>query len=173
MLRGLTPAIRLVLFLKREYWWHSDNSDMFYHLYQLNYFLFQIMWHPSKCVFVFVAVCCLVCVYGAPYKSKRHSSQLENVMKRMESILRIAERERTGKSTNTKTDREDFLEKQTPLFNDNSMNLVKLDKKDTWDDYGLGGGRYGKRADSYWIGGGRYGRSSNNVDHVDISDYDS
>ena len=45
----------------------------------------------------------------------------------------------------------------------------KSKRQGAWSyDYGLGGGRFGKRSyGDYGIGGGRYGRD---VDHVDISD---
>nr|AXN93480.1 cholecystokinin [Mizuhopecten yessoensis] len=53
-----------------------------------------------------------------------------------------------------------------------------IDKRQgRWDlDYGLGGGRFGKREyDDYRLGGGRFGRDLNHVrdmDHVDLNTFD-
>ncbi|GFO12996.1 Betsin [Plakobranchus ocellatus] len=50
-----------------------------------------------------------------------------------------------------------------------NKNIENIKRQGAWSyDYGLGGGRFGKRTyGDYGIGGGRFGRD---VDHVDISD---
>ncbi|KAL3854476.1 hypothetical protein ACJMK2_013742 [Sinanodonta woodiana] len=52
---------------------------------------------------------------------------------------------------------------------DNSVGSIVEKRQGAWDfDYGLGGGRFGKRGSAeYSLGGGRFGRD---VDHVDLED---
>ena len=73
-------------------------------------------------------------------------------------------------------------QRQSPLIsailNSKSDNLkedIGVDKRQgRWDfDYGLGGGRFGKRFADYSLGGGRFGRDIDHVLHLDdVTDYE-
>lgn len=77
---------------------------------------------------------------------------------------------RSRASSQNEAEKFNSLESYLTSSQDGGEGLAK--RQGGWDyDYGLGGGRFGKRTPGdYGIGGGRFGRDVSDVDHVDLSD---
>lgn len=124
---------------------------------------------------VVILCACVAAALPAPDQSQGELSHLVKLIGKLKNFE--SQREGAGADNWGVLTQEDEDDSQSPPSGSSAGNIAALKqgflglnkRQGAWSyDYGLGGGRFGKRTyGDYGIGGGRFGRD---VDHVDLSD---